>query len=134
MAENIYRVEVELNKRILDFGEGCRYRVVVDYQSAVQHPLELRAGDMVQVNDGKEKWPGWVYCTDQTVNTGWVPERYLLRRETGAVLCKDYNGKELTVKAGDELLVCQVLTSWSWCLNEKGEPGWVPTDHVEKLP
>ena len=123
-----------MSDKLFGFSEGWRSRVVADYQSAVEHPLVLRAGEMVRVNERQERWPGWVWCTDQNGNNGWVPERYLLRQETGAVLCKDYNGKELTVETGDELLVCQVLTSWSWCINEKGEPGWVPTDHVEKLP
>ncbi len=123
-----------MSKEILNFGDGWRSLVVTDYQSAVQNPLVLRAGEMVQVVQRDEIWPGWVWCTDQNGNNGWVPERYLLRRDAGAVLCSDYNGKELTVKAGDELIVCQVLTSWSWCLNKQGEPGWVPTDHIEKLP
>jgi len=122
-----------MSNKILGFEDGWHSRVLADYQSAVSHPLNLHAGDVVQISDQDQRWPGWVYCTDQNGNTGWIPERYLLRREGGAVLCKDYNGKELTVKAGDELLVCQVLTSWSWCLNEKGEPGWVPTHLVQKL-
>ena len=122
-----------MSGKILDFDEGWRSRVVADYQSAVQKPLVLQAGDWVQIHRREEKWPGWLWCEDQNGNTGWVPERYLLRREEGAVLCKDYDGKELTVRSGDELLVIQVLTHWTWCLNMQGEPGWVPTDCIEKI-
>jgi hypothetical protein len=61
------------------------------------------------------------------------PEKYVERRgDTGIALC-DYEATELSVSVGEELRMGKEESGWIWCTNQKGQSGWVPADHVERL-
>jgi uncharacterized protein YgiM (DUF1202 family) len=105
-------------------------RVVADYRCAFPDPLILRTGDELVTSDKVTEWPGWVWCTAKTGKSGWVPESYIARTGRAAVATRDYDATELTVTAGDELEVLMEESQWLWCVNSRGENGWVPMECV----
>jgi len=114
-------------------GGKLKYLVILDYHSAYPDPFILRAGDLLKVEDKKCEYGEWLWCTTQQGKSGWVPEPYLKRQgDNGTLLC-DYDATELTVKAGDELLVNKKVCDWFWCTNSEGKTGWVPAKCVERL-
>jgi hypothetical protein len=54
-----------------------------------------------------------------------------MRQGETATLRQDYDATELTVRAGEELMVMVEESGWLWCANRTGQRGWVPANHVE---
>lgn len=109
-------------------------RVITPYRSPFPNPLLLPAGGRVAVTDKETEYEGWLWCTDPAGVSGWVPQSYLARQGDSAVLLRDYDATELTVSAGEELLVSESESGWYWCIRPAGESGWVPAEHVERMP
>jgi uncharacterized protein YgiM (DUF1202 family) len=102
-----------------------------DYQSAYPEPLNLKAGDNVTVADKKTEWPGWIWCTDGSGNSGWVPADYVEREGAAGTLGVDYDATELSVKTGDEVQVLKEQSGWAWCRKRTGDLGWLPLKVLE---
>lgn len=96
------------------------------YRAAYPDPLVLRAGDRVTVAEKKSEWPGWLWCTDTGGKAGWVPADYIERKGDTGTLVVDYDARELSVSAGDELQVLKEQSGWAWCRKPNGDLGWVP--------
>jgi len=138
MAKGALLGEVSVKKEDLELEGNSingreKGRVMGDYKSAFPDPLIIRAGEKLRIGGKKSSWPGWIWCTNGKKHSGWVPERYVERQgETGLALY-DYNATELSVSAGEELVLRKEESGWIWCTNQRGESGWVPAEHVEKL-
>ena len=103
-------------------------RAIAEYRSADDDPLHVCAGYELTISERESEWQGWLWCTDQSGKSGWVPELYIERRgETGVMLC-DYDATELSVRAGEELLAGVEESGWVWCTNREGLSGWVPAE------
>lgn len=106
-------------------------RAITAYESAYPMPFALRAGDELAIGDKESEWSGWLWCTSQRGESRWVPEAYVERRgDTGVALC-DYDATELSVDAGEELLVDRQESGWMWCTNRRGQSGWVPGKNLD---
>ena len=106
-------------------------KIITDYQCAYPDPLILKSGDQVIVEQNDTQWPAFVWCTDQNGKGGWVPEQYLERQGNVGVIRVDYNTQELTVLTGEMVQIKQEAGGWYWCLNEAGQQGWVPGEHLQ---
>ncbi|MBO0794509.1 MAG: SH3 domain-containing protein [Ktedonobacteraceae bacterium] len=118
----------------------ARYRVMKDYQKEFPDPLSVQAGELFLVSAKTDPWNGnpawiWVWCTDQRDKGGWVPKNIIEMQADGqsAICSHPYNAVELTVAAGDELLAEQEESGWLWCVDQRGQRGWVPVEHVARL-
>jgi uncharacterized protein YgiM (DUF1202 family) len=108
-------------------------RVISEYQSPYSEPLVISAGEELAMDEKESEWGGWIWCTNQDGKSRWVPEKYVERRgDMGIALC-DYEATELSVSVGEELRMGKEESGWIWCTNQKGQSGWVPADHVERL-
>jgi hypothetical protein len=108
-------------------------RVTQEYQSPYTDPLIFLAGEEVVVGEKESEWDGWVWCTNKSGKSRWVPEAYLEQKdETGVIRC-DYEATELSVSVGEELVMGKEESDWIWCTNQSGQSGWVPADHVERM-
>jgi uncharacterized protein YgiM (DUF1202 family) len=105
-------------------------RVIRDYDSPYSEPIIMRAGEKVSVGERESEWEGWIWCTAAKEKSRWVPESYVQRCGDVATLLRDYEATELSVRAGDEVLLGQEVAGWVWCTNERGHGGWVPADCV----
>jgi hypothetical protein len=53
-----------------------------------------------------QQWQPYLWCTDPSGHTGWVPESYLkMTGEREAVALRSYDATELTIGRGEELEV-----------------------------
>jgi hypothetical protein len=106
-------------------------RVIADYDTPFPNPLDLRAGQELAVGDRESEWLGWIWCTTSEGIGGWLPESYVIRQGNTATLRRDYDATELSVRAGEKLVVTMEESGWLWCENRTGQRGWVPANHVE---
>src|SRR5512140_111719 len=89
--------------------------VTADYESAYPNPIKLIAGDEVTITDRESEWAGWLWCTNTSGRSGWVPEKYVRRSGDRGVALRDYDATELTVARGERLHVLFEESGWCWC-------------------
>lgn len=112
-----------MNKVIVTESHKATYSVVIDG----------RAGEMVTVGPEDVDFPGWLWCTDHTGTSSWVPKAFLEVEGEHGKLLRDYNAMELSVEAGARLTVIEEESSWFLCESEDGKRGWVPGENVRPL-
>lgn len=109
-------------------------RAIKEYKAPYPDPIQAKAGEDVIVDPSKETdIPGWVWCTNHAGKSGWVPVSYLKIHGGRGRMLYDYNAIELTIHAGEVLVVHKTESSFHWATNENGQQGWVPTAHVEHI-
>ena len=105
---------------------ASRYRVLADYEVNDPHPLELAEGTPVQVVRKDAGWPGWVWIRSDN-GAGWVPESCLLDPlKTETITVNDFDGTDLSAKAGDILTANEVVSGWVNATSADGKSGWFP--------
>jgi uncharacterized protein YgiM (DUF1202 family) len=107
------------------------YHVIRAYQASTSSPLIVRKGDVLSAGDKTSEWPGWIWCTDPSGKSGWVPEKYVRRAERRCTMLRDYDATELTVEPGEEVTILGRESGWGWCVNQQGLRGWIPLNHIE---
>lgn len=115
---------------------SLRYRVLQQHKSEFPDPILLTQGESVQVGetyDGPENWDGWVSCTNERGQLGWVPDCLLqLTAPHEAVVLEDYTARELDVQVGQIVFGSRHLNGWVWCETADAlASGWVPLAHLE---
>jgi hypothetical protein len=109
-----------------------RVRVVESYVEQCTDPLRFHTGDVLRLGHRDRQWPAYVWGTDKTGRSGWVPESYItLTGEHEATALRDYDATEITVTRGEELTVLDEAGGWLLCSTSSGRRGWVPATHVE---
>lgn len=101
-------------------------RVVRDYSAQYPDPISARAGDRVRVGPDDPEFPGWWWCVGPDGRAGWVPEQLLQREGQEAILLRDYTARELSVRAGTEVTVQEVISGWVRATDGDGREGWLP--------
>ena len=107
-----------------------RYRVIEAYESPFPDPLEAKAGARLSFERRETEWAGWVWCTDSSGKTGWVPETWLILDEEFCVLQRDYVASELSVAAGELIVADFSESGWVFGSTASGEQGWIPLNHL----
>lgn len=108
-------------------------RVIKDHESSFPDPLILKKGDKLDIENKECEWPGWIWVTNESKRSGWVPKSYLKIHRNRAVMLKDYDATELTVSVGEEFRIELEESGWIWVSSEKGKSGWIPLENVEKI-
>src|SRR5262249_48653790 len=109
-----------------------RARIRLQYAVQYQDPLQVSAGESVEVGRADDDNPAWLWCRAGDGREGWMPVELLSRKEGWATVLEDYSAKELAVQPGDEVEIEQVRHGWALVKNTEGELGWVPESHLEK--
>lgn len=109
-------------------------RAIVAHRPGQAEPIRLRAGEELAATGREGEYPGWLWGTSHSGQSGWVPTAYVERRGEKAVARRDYDAVELAVDAGDELIVTREESGWLWCTNRRGASGWVPAEAVALRP
>lgn len=112
-------------------------RVTKDYQAEFPDPIAVEACEALVVSAKTSAWENntawiWVWCTDQRGKSGWVPKTIIQMDaggQTGTTHAA-YNARELTVIAGQELVIEYEESGWFWCCDQQEKRGWVPLSHV----
>lgn len=106
-------------------------RVTADYEPAYPDPIIMAQGEELQVGKRDLDNEAWIWCTGQSGKSGWVPVRYIEQHGDRAIALRDYAATELSVRAGEELVVSNEENGWLWCTNGLGESGWVLIENVD---
>lgn len=114
-------------------NKSKRCRVTTDYQVYYPDAIKVSRGEELTISEKESEWAGWVWCTNKEGKSSWVPENYVTRIGDSCTAKVDYDAKELAASVGEELIFTQEESGWVWCINERGERGWVPLDNVEKI-
>ena len=102
---------------------GDRRVVTADHEPPARPPLQVAAGERVQVGRRDDEWPAFVFVTAEG-GSGWVPARHI---DEGVVVTA-YDTTELRAAAGDvvEVVADDVESGWAWCRDVRGGEGWIP--------
>ena len=103
-----------------------RQRVVEDYLAQYPDPIRAQCGESVSVVRRDAEYPEWVWCSGPEGREGWVPLILLQRTADGVVLVRDYDARELSVKAGEEVTVHEEIGGWARISTASGRTGWIP--------
>ena len=116
-------------------GSSIKYIVEVtkNHYSEFPNPLKLLKGERLSIGDKKTAFKGWIWCTTESGNSGWVPENFLKRNKSQGIMNVDYDATELTAIKGERLSVLSEESQWLWCVDNKNRKGWVPRQNVRKL-
>lgn len=108
-------------------------RVRAGYTAQYEDPITFKGGEEVDVSDRTYNWEGhpWVWCSNQAGKSGWVPEGYVETLGEKGVARVDYDAAELSVEAGEEVLVVDETYGWLLCRRATGEEGWVPAENLQ---
>ena len=109
------------------------YRVTKPHQSPGPEPWIVRQGERLSFERRETEWPGWIWCTDVSGKSGWVPENWVDIEGDSCVMKRDYVATELSVDVGEVLTPEFEESGWAWATKEGGESGWVPLDHLGRI-
>ena len=116
----------------MDVNAESLARVVADYQAPYADPIVVDAGDEITVDSNKKTdWVGWVWCTNRTGASGWVPETYIECHGDTGRMRYSYNAIEMTIHVGEILTLHKAESGFVWATNQAGQSGWVPSSHLE---
>jgi hypothetical protein len=102
-----------------------------EHHSDNPNPIRFGVGVILRWERRATEWEGWLWCTDSTGMTGWVPETYVEKIDNATCrTLREYDATELTVKPGDNLDVKFAESGWVWCEIADGRKGWIPESHV----
>jgi len=111
-----------------------RTKVIKEYKSPYPDPIIFQKGEEVTVGrEYKEDpdWKDWIWCQGNNNNSAWVPKQYIDMDDVKGVFTRDYNAMELSVQAGEELVVYETINGFGMSENSNGERGWVPLKNME---
>ncbi len=109
--------------------------VVKEWQQSYIVTFAGCAGEQVSLSSesvmGKEgEWEGWIWVKDNRGISGWVPEALLVKEKDSFFLLRDFTATELSVSAGEKVIVSEEVAGWAWCTNIDKVSGWVPADCI----
>ena len=109
-------------------------RALKDWTQSYDPALKVARGDrLLVVTEDTTKWAGWVWCTDVSNLSGWLPVQVFDTLKVGKfnTAINSFDTIELTVSIGEMLIVSNKLNGWTWCRNGCGKEGWVPDNCLE---
>ena len=93
------------------------------YTAQYGDPIAFRQGDPIQVQRADTEFTEWLWCRGPDEKEGWVHRSFLSQTSGRAVAVSDYSAKELTVAAGEQARMIQVLDGWAFVELDGGGVG-----------
>jgi Variant SH3 domain len=103
-------------------------RVVSDYVAQYPDPIHAHRGQTVTLKRRDPEYPGWVWCIGPDGREGWVPLAILRIDDDRAELLRDYDAHEVSVKAGEDVVVHEEIGGWARVSTADGSIGWLRAD------
>jgi uncharacterized protein YgiM (DUF1202 family) len=108
-------------------------RVIKDYISPFPDPLILSKGEILKVEEKQSEWSGWIWATNESGKSGWVPRNYLNIDGNSATLLINYDATELTALKSQEYIIEKEESGWVWVTSKNGKYGWIPLENIKIL-
>jgi hypothetical protein len=120
-------------------ADGASYNAIVtkDYAAEFADPITLTRGETATLDGRKSVWEDnpdwlWVWGTNAQDKGGWTPCTRLRIEGSSGVALEDYDARELTVTAGEWVVVQREESGWAWCVVDPNRAGWVPLSHLRR--
>lgn len=88
--------------------------VTAAHRTQYPNPIRFKAGEQVIVGQRDEEYPGWIWTTLASGNSGWAPEELLSISGSRAIARADYEATELTTEVGERVRVIFAMLGWAW--------------------
>jgi SH3-like domain-containing protein len=124
---------VDESKQEGAMAERPTLRSACAHKASYEDPLAGSAGDELEVGPADVEWPAWRWCTATDGRKGWIPQALLEGAGSRRRLARDYDARELTVRAGERIEVLVTESGWVRCRTEDGREGWLPGGCVKPL-
>ena len=72
---------------------NAKARVQRKYEAQYRDPIQVKAGESVEVGRADNDDPGWLWCRAMDCREGWVPVELLSGQEARAVLVQQTPGE-----------------------------------------
>lgn len=138
-ANNSYSDVENNNVTSESLADGKLQCAIADFAGQKEGELQLVIGQEVELID---MTGGWSFVKSGS-SEGWVPSSYL--EEVKTCQTKDQNvyrtktefiaenNSELSVAAGQEVVVLDASESDWWYVQASGKEGWIPASYIEKV-
>lgn len=113
----------------LEAGDGLPWRTLRESCVATYpDPLAVEIGDQVRWVDRSDEgeYTGWKWAVGPDGRAGWAPQAWFTTTGREGRARRSYNARELTVRAGEEVLPLDGYSGWLWVIDRSGRAGWVP--------
>ena len=113
----------------LEAGQAMPWRTVRETCTATYpDPLAVEIGDRVRWLDRSDEgeYAGWKWAIGPDGREGWAPQAWFTLKGDAGCACRTYNARELTVRAGEEILPLDGYSGWLWVIDRSGGSGWLP--------
>ena len=109
----------------MESGE-TKFIANADYEERNTRALYLSAGQEVTSGPADTTWPGWIWASDSSERSGYVPAEILepLGEDRWAAM-EEFDPTVLKLRRGDEVTSLKQIHGWHWCRNGQGDEGWV---------
>lgn len=108
-----------------------RARVIAAHRAPDRPPIQVSAGDPVNLGERDSDWPQFVWTTLAQGLGGWIPAVLFDRDSGDATALGDYDTRELATEIGEVLTLHSEQAGWWWAENAKGDSGWIPARAIE---
>ncbi len=110
-------------------------KVIKDHKSEFNIPLIAKKDEIIEGHERETEYDGWLWCHNSSGLQGWVPKKYLdpISESRQFQFLQDYNARELTIDAGQEVMVLDEESGWAWVRTTLGEEGWIPLENLQNL-
>jgi len=108
----------------------AKARIRLEYKVEYQNPIQVEAGETVEVGRADDDYPGWLWCRAADGREGWTPLELLSGERPLAIVLRDYSARELAVQPGDEVEIEEVRHGWALVRNAQGDRGWIPKSNI----
>ncbi|MFX1368615.1 MAG: SH3 domain-containing protein [Promethearchaeota archaeon] len=97
--------------------------------------LTMRTGDTLRGEKRETVFEGWLWCTDESGTSAWIPEEYLTRLSKSGTYkaLRDYTSFEMSVDIGQEVVIEYAAAGWAWVRTPDDREGWVPLEILEEV-
>lgn len=108
-----------------------KVRIKLEYRAQYPNPIQVTAGEKVNVGREDDEYPGWKWCQAANGRAGWIPVELLSHDGAETTVRQDYSARELSVHPGEEVEVEDARHDWVLVRNAEGECGWIPASHLD---
>jgi hypothetical protein len=123
-----------------EHADGASYDAIVtkDYATQYPDPITLAQGETATLDGRAEPWeddPDWIWVWGENARgkSGWIPRPLLRIEGSSGVALEGYDAHELSVAAGERVVVQREESGWAWCVADANRSGWVPLRHLRRV-
>lgn len=107
-------------------------KVTKAYDVVYPDAIKVQKGARLSVlrEETNPAWAGWLWCRSDDGQEGWISKDFLEIDGRNAVMTRDYDAREVSVRPEETVQVLKEERGWSWVRKTDGSEGWIPTENL----